>query len=221
MHEHSRGSTIRVFTTRPDTLFGATYMVLAPEHPLVDRITTQTHADVEAYRASGRRKSDLDRTDLAKTKTGVFTGAYAINPVNGAADPVWIADYVLMGYGTGAIMAVPGHDERDFEFAQAVRPADRPRGRRRLWSRHEHHCSKAEANHGDRREFAQRMQISLDGLPTAEAKAAITDWLEKAGSARRRSTTSSATGCSHRQRYWGEPFPVVLDAEQTAAYRRR
>src|SRR5947208_4275343 len=109
---------IRIFTTRPDTLFGATYMVLAPEHDLVDRITTPDQkATVESYQAQAARKSDLERTELAKTKTGVFTGSYAINPVNGAAIPIWIADYVLASYGTGAIMAVPGHDERDFEFA--------------------------------------------------------------------------------------------------------
>ncbi|MFH1800031.1 MAG: leucine--tRNA ligase [Candidatus Omnitrophota bacterium] len=110
---------IRVFTTRPDTLFGATYMILAPEHPLVAKITTpaQTKA-VQAYVATATHKSDLDRTDLAKEKTGVFTGAYAINPVNDKKIPVWIADYVLMGYGTGAIMAVPAHDTRDFEFAK-------------------------------------------------------------------------------------------------------
>ena len=110
---------IRIFTTRPDTLFGATYMVLAPEHPLVDRITTYERQDaVAAYRKEAASKSDLDRTDLAKTKTGVFTGGYAINPVNSQPIPIWIADYVLMGYGTGAIMAVPGHDERDFAFAR-------------------------------------------------------------------------------------------------------
>lgn len=113
------GETITVYTTRPDTLFGATYMVLSPEHPLVDTVTTpeQKHA-VEQYRAQCASKSDLERTDLSKEKTGVFTGAYAVNPVNGKQIPVWIADYVLMGYGTGAIMAVPAHDERDFAFAQ-------------------------------------------------------------------------------------------------------
>src|SRR5262249_37361751 len=110
---------IRVFTTRPDTLFGATYMVLAPEHPLVDGITTpQQRAAVEWYTGEAARKSDLERTELAKKKTGVFTGAYAITPVNGKQIPVWIADYVLASYGTGAIMAVPGQDERDWEFAE-------------------------------------------------------------------------------------------------------
>ncbi len=120
---------IRVFTTRPDTLFGATYMVLAPEHPLVDRITGEAErASVDAYRRAAANKSDLDRTDLAKTKTGVFIGAHATNPVNGKSIPIWIADYVLMGYGTGAIMAVPGHDERDFAFARAFDLPIVPRG---------------------------------------------------------------------------------------------
>src|SRR5262249_17422590 len=109
---------IRVFTTRPDTLFGATYMVLAPEHALVDAVTTpDQRAAVRAYQEAAARKSELERTELAKTKTGVFTGAYAVNPVNQEAVPIWIADYVLATYGTGAIMAVPAHDERDFEFA--------------------------------------------------------------------------------------------------------
>jgi len=108
-----------VYTTRPDTLFGATYMVLAPEHPLVDEITTpDRRAEVESYVRFATQKSDLERTDLAKEKTGVFTGAYAVNPVNGENIPVWISDYILISYGTGAIMAVPGHDERDFEFAK-------------------------------------------------------------------------------------------------------
>src|SRR6185295_3178589 len=112
------GREIRVFTTRPDTLFGATYMVLSPEHALVAELTTPgQRAAVAAYQEQARRKSDLERTDLAKEKTGVFTGATATNPVNGKAIPIWIADYVLASYGTGAIMAVPAHDERDFEFA--------------------------------------------------------------------------------------------------------
>src|SRR5882672_8984011 len=110
---------LKIFTTRPDTLFGCTYMVLAPEHPLVESLTTaENKAAVDAYKKKAAAKSDLERTDLAKDKSGVFSGSYAINPVNGARVPIWIADYVLMGYGTGAIMAVPAHDERDFEFAQ-------------------------------------------------------------------------------------------------------
>ena len=112
-------SEIEVFTTRPDTLFGATYMVLSPEHPLVSEITAPDRvSDVETYRREAGSKSDLERTELTKEKTGVFTGAFARNPVNGERIPVWIADYVLMGYGTGAIMAVPAHDQRDLEFAK-------------------------------------------------------------------------------------------------------
>src|SRR5687768_14302346 len=117
--ENTTLGTLKIFTTRPDTLFGCTYMVLAPEHPLVDQLTTPEHTSaVEAYRKKAGAKSDLERTDLAKEKSGVFSGSFAINPVNGGRVPIWIADYVLMGYGTGAIMAVPGHDERDYEFAQ-------------------------------------------------------------------------------------------------------
>src|SRR5205823_13793319 len=110
---------IRVFTTRPDTLFGATYMVLAPEHKIVDVITTsEQRAAVQVYKAEVAKKSDLERTELAKEKTGVFTGAFALNPAHGEKIPIWIADYVLLGYGTGAIQAVPAHDERDLEFAR-------------------------------------------------------------------------------------------------------
>ena len=110
---------LRIYTTRPDTLFGATYMVISPEHPYVERLTKPEQAvAVRQYCEQSARKSDLDRTDLAKEKTGVFTGSYAINPVNGEAIPIWVADYVLISYGTGAIMAVPAHDTRDFEFAQ-------------------------------------------------------------------------------------------------------
>ncbi len=123
---------LRIYTTRPDTLFGATYMVIAPEHPFVERLTTKGHAAaVKAYREAAAAKSDLDRTELAKEKTGVFTGSYAINPVNGEPVPIWVADYVLISYGTGAIMAVPAHDERDFEFAKQFDIADSPRRRPR------------------------------------------------------------------------------------------
>ena len=122
VHLRSMGhdeQSLTVFTTRPDTLFGATYCVLAPEHELVAaNYDGSTRAAIEAYQEKASRKSDLERTDLAKDKTGVFTGAYAVNPVNGAKVPIWIADYVLGGYGTGAIMAVPGHDQRDWEFAK-------------------------------------------------------------------------------------------------------
>ena len=115
-------NVLRIYTTRPDTLFGATYMVIAPEHSFVQRLSTPGHADaVRAYCEAAARKSDLDRTELSKEKTGVFTGSYAINPVNGEAVPIWVADYVLVSYGTGAIMAVPAHDERDFEFAKTFK----------------------------------------------------------------------------------------------------
>ena len=206
---------IRVFTTRPDTLFGATYLVLAPEHPLVEVLTTPEHKQfVDAYRAGIASKSDLDRTDLSKTKTGVFTGGFATNPVNGEAVPVWTADYVLMGYGTGAIMAVPGHDERDFAFARAfnlpvrrvvapsVEQADDP-------------LTAAEAAHGVA-VHSSGDAISLDGLPTSEAKARIIAWLEGRGTGQKTMTTKLRDWLFSRQRYWGEPFPILLDQDDRA-----
>ncbi len=206
-------AVIRVFTTRPDTLFGATYMVLAPEHPLVAELTTpEQRAAVEAYQAEVAKKSDLERTDLAKEKTGVFTGGYAINPVNGARVPVWIADYVLISYGTGAIMAVPGHDTRDFEFAtqfhlpivQVVQPPD-PRTDWRGF-----------VDNGTAVNSANE-EISLDGLPTPEAKAKITAWLEAKGLGKKTVNYKLRDWLFSRQRYWGEPFPIVwrTDADGT------
>jgi leucyl-tRNA synthetase len=202
--------SLRVFTTRPDTLFGATYMVLAPEHPLVDALTTpERRAEVEAYRLKVGTKSDRERTEATKVKTGVFTGGFALNPVNGAKIPVWIADYVLAGYGTGAIMAVPGHDERDFDFARAfdlpivrvVAPsldqADAP-------------LDVVSADYGVSVNSANE-RISLTGLSTVEAKSTIIAWLEANGLGRKSVTTKLRDWLFSRQRYWGEPFPVVID----------
>lgn len=198
------GETITVYTTRPDTLFGATYMVLSPEHPLVDTVTTpeQKHA-VEQYRAQCASKSDLERTDLSKEKTGIFTGAYAVNPVNGKQIPVWIADYVLMGYGTGAIMAVPAHDERDFAFAQVfglpilqvVQPPSEDTDWRGFCG-----YEGSSVNSG-----------FLTGLPTPEAKEKMILWLEENGKGRRKVNYKLRDWLFSRQRYWGEPFPIVWE----------
>jgi leucyl-tRNA synthetase len=194
------GHTVTVFTTRPDTLFGATYMVLAPEHPYVPEITTADQKEaVEAYVKACATKSDLERGDLNKDKSGVFTGAYATNPVNGEQIPVWIADYVMMGYGTGAIMAVPAHDERDFEFAkkfelpiiQVVQPAGNAD-----WQGYTDPGTSVNSGF-------------LDGLPTAEAKAKIIAWLEDGAKGKRRVQFKLRDWLFSRQRYWGEPFPLT------------
>ncbi|MEU9186032.1 leucine--tRNA ligase [Streptomyces sp. NPDC048484] len=227
------GDAITVFTTRPDTLFGATYMVLAPEHPLVEKFTpaawpegthdvwTGGHATpseaVAAYRAQATSKSDVERQAEAKDKTGVFIGAYATNPVNGEQVPVFIADYVLMGYGTGAIMAVPAGDQRDFEFARAfelpircvVEPTD---GRGTDTSTWENAFGSYDAKiinsaNGD---------ISLDGLGVAEAKARITEWLEREDVGRGTVNFRLRDWLFSRQRYWGEPFPIVYDEDGIA-----
>jgi leucyl-tRNA synthetase len=206
---------IRVFTTRPDTLFGATYMVLAPEHPLVDGVATnERRPAVDAYRAEAARKSDLDRTDLAKTKSGVFTGGYAVNPVNGTPIPIWIADYVLMGYGTGAIMAVPGHDERDFAFAQAFELPIL-----RVVAKSVADASETLAQAEPQPGVAvnsRNSEISLDGKPTPEAKRAITNWLAEQGLGKQTINYKLRDWLFSRQRYWGEPFPIVLDKDHRA-----
>lgn len=198
------GETITVYTTRPDTLFGATYMVLSPEHPLVDAVTTPEQKNaVEQYCAQCASKSDLERTDLSKEKTGVFTGAYAVNPVNGEQVPVWIADYVLMGYGTGAIMAVPAHDERDFAFAQVfglpilqvVQPPSEDIDWRGFCG-----YEGSSVNSG-----------FLTGLPTPEAKEQMILWLEENGKGRRKVNYKLRDWLFSRQRYWGEPFPIVWE----------
>ena len=197
---------IEVFTTRPDTIFGVTYMVLAPEHPLVDKLTGPAQrAAVAAYRRTAAAKSDLERTDLAKGKTGVFTGAFALNPANHAKVPVWVADYVLMGYGTGAIMAVPGHDARDYEFAQqyhlpiipVIEPADHSHnghGTPKL-----HYTGDGVLVHSD----------GYSGLPWAEAKQRITADLAARGAGRATINYRLRDWLFSRQRYWGEPFPLV------------
>ncbi|MFA5238164.1 MAG: leucine--tRNA ligase [Phycisphaerae bacterium] len=199
--------TIRVFTTRPDTLFGATYMVLAPEHPLVDVIATaDKKAAVKKYREDAARKSDLDRTDLAKEKTGEFTGAYAINPVNNEKIPVWIADYVLISYGTGAIMAVPAHDDRDFEFAkkfnleiiQVVEPEDAEQTKLVKQGKLCFAGDGIVINSG-----------KFNGLSTAQFKEQITNWLAEKGLGKEAINYKLRDWLFSRQRYWGEPFPLL------------
>ncbi|MCB0275834.1 MAG: leucine--tRNA ligase, partial [Calditrichaeota bacterium] len=191
---------ILVYTTRPDTLFGATYMVLSPEHALVDRITSAGQREaVQDYQAAAARKSDLERTELQKEKSGVFTGAYAINPVNGGKIPVWVADYVLSTYGTGAIMAVPGQDERDWEFAEVydlpiIRTVAPP----------EDFDGKAYTGDGP----AINSDF-LNGLNVADAKAKMTDWLEEKGLGVRKINYKLRDWLFSRQRYWGEPFPIL------------
>jgi leucyl-tRNA synthetase len=191
--------TYTVFTTRPDTLFGATYSVLAPEHELVEKITTpEQKAAVQAYLDQVKTKSDLERTDLAKEKTGVFTGAYAINPANGEKIPIWIADYVLVSYGTGAIMAVPAHDERDYEFAkkfglpivEVVEGGD---------------VSK-EAYTGDGKHVNSAF---LNGLNKEEAIEKMIEWLEVTKAGEKKVTYRLRDWLFSRQRYWGEPIPII------------
>jgi leucyl-tRNA synthetase len=207
-------ATIRVFTTRPDTLFGATYMVLAPEHPLVARITPPEQRDaVEAYQQAAARKSEFERTELAKTKTGVFTGAYALNPVNQEPIPIWIADYVLASYGTGAIMAVPAHDERDFAFAKAfglpIRTVVLPPAE---WLAKTHSTPEALTAAYTEDGVACNSGL-LDGLETAAAKARIVAWLEERGLGTRRVNYKLRDWLFSRQRYWGEPFPILHEID--------
>ena len=197
---------IEVFTTRPDTLFGATYMVLAPEHKLTARIASADQRSVvQAYIEQARAKSDLERTDLARDKSGVFSGAWAINPVNNRRIPIWIADYVLVSYGTGAIMAVPAHDERDYEFATRYKlPIEEV-------------CTPTKAHtHFGLPYTAPGVAIhsgQFSGLPTTECIAAICDWLTEQQLGRRTVTYKLRDWIFSRQRYWGEPIPLVHGAD--------
>ncbi|MGZ9584972.1 leucine--tRNA ligase [Paenibacillus marinisediminis] len=196
---HSDAEELVVFTTRPDTLFGATYCVLAPEHQLVEKITTAEQLDaVKAYQEQAARKSDLERTDLAKDKSGVFTGAYAINPVSGVKTPIWIADYVLAGYGTGAIMAVPGHDERDWEFAkQFALPIIEVVSGGNV---------NEEAYDGDGEHVNSDF---LNGLNNEAAIARMIEWLQEKGVGQGKVTYRLRDWLFSRQRYWGEPIPIL------------
>jgi leucyl-tRNA synthetase len=221
------GPGIEVFTTRPDTLFGATYMVLAPEHPLVDELTadawpgdipaesapmwTGGHATprdaIAAYRRQAASRSDVERQVETREKTGVFVGSYATNPATGGPIPVFVADYVLMGYGTGAIMAVPGQDDRDWAFAEVfdlpiVRTVQPPGG----WE------GKAYVGEGPAINSAND-QVSLDGLGVADAKRRTIGWLEATGAGTGSVTTKLRDWLFSRQRFWGEPFPIVYDPD--------
>ncbi len=198
-------TTLRVYTTRPDTVFGVTFMVLSPEHPLVDHFTSDAQREaVDTYRQAAARKSEIERSDLTKEKTGVFAGGHVVHPATGEPVPVWIADYVMMTYGTGAIMAVPGHDARDFEFAVAFgipvkyileldgepfEAGDDPPGARYARSVGE--------------------GVSLDGLEVEDGKRTIVEWLESTGHGRPASNTKLRDWLFSRQRYWGEPIPIL------------
>lgn len=209
-----QGDAIPVFTTRPDTLWGATFMVMAPEHPLVEKLTTEEQKTaVSDYQFQAKRMSDIDRETADREKTGVFTGAYAINPVNGQRIPIWIADYVLMGYGFGAIMAVPAHDERDFAFATKyslpiVEVIQMPGEARSAEQLSAAYTSKTEGHMINSGLF--------DGTPVAEAVEKVTNWLEEQGIGKKAINYRLRDWLISRQRYWGAPIPVVYCPEHGA-----
>lgn len=207
---------LRVYTTRPDTLFGATYMVIAPEHPALNEIVTDEQSQkVQDYVRAAALKSDLDRTDLAKEKTGVFSGRYAINPINGEKVPVWVADYVLIGYGTGAIMAVPAHDTRDFEFAKEfdipvtciLDPEDKTDAETRAkvlagdecWTEDGAYINSSNADNG----------LDINGMNKADGIKTVVDWLGENELGKATVNYKLRDWLFSRQRYWGEPFPVI------------
>jgi len=201
-----RDETIEIFTTRQDTLFGVTYMVLAPEHPLVNALTTSAQKEeVLAYQKKTAEESEIERTEVGKEKTGVFTGSYALNPATGEQIPIWIADYVLMGYGTGAVMAVPAHDERDFAFAKkyALPMKNVIESEEVCWT-------------GDGNMInSESSEVSINGLSVAEAKEAINAWLGKKGKGEASVCYKLRDWLFSRQRYWGEPFPILHLADGT------
>jgi leucyl-tRNA synthetase len=227
VHFATPAGDLTVFTTRPDTLFGATFMVISPEHPLVDALTTDENRQaIQDYRVAAAAKNQFDRTDDTKEKTGVFTGTYAANPVNGAPVPVWVADYVLMGYGTGAIMAVPCGDQRDFDFARRFNlpiPAIQQPPVEWFTSR------ELEVQHGSRVDTStwpeafvgdgvyinsSNDDLQLDGLTSvAEGKSAMNAWLEAHGRGNANINFKLRDWLFSRQRYWGEPFPIVYDED--------
>jgi leucyl-tRNA synthetase len=195
---------IRVFTTRPDTVFGMTFAVLAPEHPLVDELTTEEHrAEVEAYKLKAARQSDIERTSMEKERDGVFIGSYAINPMNGAPIPIWVADYVLMTYGTGAIMAVPAHDDRDFDFARrynlSIPVVIAPPG----WDGQP--LERAYIGEGTMVNSGQ-----FNGLPSEQGWQAVADYMEEHGIGQRKVNYRLHDWLISRQRYWGAPIPMIL-----------
>ncbi len=206
---------LRCFTTRPDTLFGATYMVIAPEHPLLDQIKTDEKAEeIEIYVRAAALKSDLDRTDLAKEKTGVFTGRYAINPVNKERIPIWVADYVMMGYGTGAIMAVPAHDTRDFEFARKfdikviciMDPVNAdPELRQQVLNTEACWTEDGKYIHSS----SPKTRLDINGMNKEDGISTTIEWLKKNGLGDYAVNYKIRDWLFSRQRYWGEPFPVI------------